>query len=113
MSNPQIDNVNIDEDIPGCEDNYYRCTMSCLRIARGWIDFFSTLALMSSTVLGTITATNSNNPDLIKAMGISTAVVTGITAASRILKDFTVSEEAENKQLLKQIVSEYDANKKV
>jgi hypothetical protein len=113
MSGPQNDNINLDEDIPGCEDNYYRCMMSCLRISRTWIDFFSTLALMTSSVLGAVTASNSNNPELIKIVGISTAVVTGITAGSRILKDFTVSEEAETKQLLKQIVSEYDSNKKV
>lgn len=101
-------NINLEDDIPGCEDNYYRCVMTCLRVSRGWIDFFSTIILFVAAILSSVLASNYSNQNLIMILGIIIAALTGATAGFRILKDFTVSEESQIKELLKQIISEYN-----
>lgn len=100
-------NINIEEDIPGCEDNYYRCVIKCLRISRGWIDFFSTLTLILTAILSAVSAGKYDDKNTVVIFGIVTAIISGTTAALRILRDFTVNDEAQRKELLRQMVSEH------
>ena len=98
--------VDLNRNVLGLEDDYYRCAIVCMRISRSWIDFFSTLALVGLAILGSIVATNSADPDLTKRLGIAIAALSGLVSGFRILKDFTISNEAETKVLLEQVISE-------
>lgn len=98
--------VEINRNVMGLEDDYYRCVISCMRVSRGWIDFFSTLALVGLAILGSVVATNSTDENLTKILGIAIAVTSGVVSGLRILKDFTISNEAETRELLKQVLTE-------
>ena len=99
---------NLDENIPGCEDNYYRFVMMVLRISRGWIDFFSTLALMAAAIISSLAAGSKDNQQLTLQLNIATAIITGIGASLRVLKEFTVSDETQSRQYLQQIIRQYN-----
>jgi len=101
-------NVDVDENIPGCEDNYYRFIMKVLRISRGWIDFFSTLALMAAAIVSALAAGSNGDSQLTLRLNIAIAVITGIGASLRVLKEFTVSDEKQTQQLLQQIITQYN-----
>ena len=107
MADNLPNNVNLHEDIPGCEDNYYRCVMTTLRISRGWIDLSSTLALMAVAIISALAAGVNTNATLTLKLNIAIAVISGVGAALRILKQFTVDDEAQNRELLRKIVAEY------
>jgi hypothetical protein len=105
------DSVNLEENIPGCEDNYYRFIMKVLRISRGWIDLFSTLALMAIAIIGALAAGVNSNPNLTFKLNVSIAIISGVGAALRALKQFTVDDEVQTRALLQQIISEHDATR--
>jgi len=98
--------VDLDRNVLGLEDDYYRCVIVCMRVSRTWISFFSTLSLVALAILGSIVATNSTDENLTKILGIAIAALSGLVSGFRILKDFTVSNEAETKALLEQVISE-------
>lgn len=99
------------QDIPGCEDNYYRCMITFLRISCGWIELFSTIILIISTVLNAIISTNYLNSNTTMILSIISSFSTGLISGLRMLKNFTVTDENKYKQLLHEIVINYD-NKK-
>lgn len=103
MEEPKVD---LNRNVLGLEDDYYRCIIVCMRVSRTWIDFFSTLSLVGLAILGSIVATNSNDENLTKILGICIAVLSGMVSGFRILKEFTVNNEKETKTLLEQVLNE-------
>lgn len=95
-----------DMKVLGLEDDYYRCVIKCMRISRSGISFFSTMALIGLALIGSVIALNSSDEELTKNLGIATAVLSGTVSSLRILKEFTVSNEAETKELLEQVLAE-------
>lgn len=104
MSGAPIDYVDLKDDVPNCEDSYYRCVIKCLRISRGWIDLLSTIGLVITSILSAVAA---NNSDSTSHLSIITAIISGTVAGLRIIKDFAVKDEAQTKQLLREVIAEH------
>jgi hypothetical protein len=101
--------INTNEDIPGCEDNYYRCCLITLRVMRGWIDLFSTIILIITAILSAV-STAMNNSEVRMIIGIVITCLSGVAAGFRLLKDFTINEELDTKKLLNNIIIDYNTN---
>lgn len=98
------DDEDLMEDVPGCEDNYYRCCLCCFRISRGWID-----ALVAATLIGgaitTTLVTNahfSSGTNLI--LGNVTAGFLAGGAALKIFKAFIVDATVSRTNDLRTVV---------
>lgn len=92
-------------NISGCEAGYYRVVIKCLRITGSWIDLLSTLILMISTVLNAIVAVDNSYST---NFNIAAAALTGIAAALKIWKHFSVTDQSNLVKLLNTVNTEDD-----
>lgn len=77
------ESIDLKEDIPGCEDNYYRCCLCCFRLSRGWVDFGVALTLIGGAITSGITTYAHFDNSTMLVVG---NITTGLLIAGAVLK---------------------------
>lgn len=98
------DSEDLLDDVPGCEDNYYRCCLCCFRISRGWIDALTAVALVGGAITtGLITYAHfSDETNFI--IGNVTAGFLVAGAVFKICKAFVIDATASRTEDLRTVV---------
>lgn len=86
----QDNDVDLQEDVPGCEDNYYRCCLCCFRITRGWVDLGIALTLVGGAVCTGITTYATLDDATLKIIGTITTVGLIAGAGLKAFKTYLV-----------------------
>lgn len=101
---PQQAPVNLNEDVPGCVDDYLRCVSGCWIITEGWFDFGATLGTVATTFLGGLATLGELSSETRTALGIA-AVVTGSAATAFLtLKQFASKAIIERRRRLELVI---------
>lgn len=109
--NPDND-VNLEEDVPGVVDNYFRFAIGFWHITGGWIDLGATVTTSAATFLSGL-GTMGNFTEVQRTnIGIA-AVVCGSTAAFlQVLKNYSLKAIHDRQVSLKDIITEHHKGKK-
>ncbi len=68
---------NLNEEIPGCVDNYFRCSIGCWQISEGWIDLGATITIGATTFLTGLSTLGSLDPATRTSLGIAAVICGG------------------------------------
>jgi hypothetical protein len=107
VSSVAADDVNLEEDVPGNEDNYYRCAISCWRISEGWFDFFTVLTSGTATFLGSLAAT-LDSPSL----KVAAPIVGGVATLMMLFKRYAQTAVKDRQEKLKEVIQEHHRNQR-
>ncbi len=103
---PRQTPVNLNEDVPGCVDDYLRCISGCWIIAEGWFDFGATLGTVATTFLGGLATLGDLSAETRVSLGIAAVVTGSVSTAFLTLKQFASKAIIERKRRLEQVIRE-------
>lgn len=108
---PQTDRpVNLDQDIPGCVDDYYRCTISVCRICRSPIKFLALISGAASGSLGTLGAFGGFSQTEKQNIQLAGAILAFSSSVLLAIEAYTTQAITENKQELREVIVEYNTS---
>lgn len=96
--------IDLNEDVMGCEDNYYRFVISFWRITQGWFDLGITLGTVVLTFLAGFTSLANLSTKTQSTMGISTMIVGGIVTSCQIFKTYATHAVTARKLALRETI---------
>lgn len=100
------DDVDLQEDVTGCEDNYYRCCLCCFRITRGWTDLGIALTLVGGAVCSGVTTYATLDEPTAKIIGTVTTVMLVVGAGLKAFKTYLIDASATRTQDLRTVILE-------
>jgi len=100
--------VNLDEDIPGCEDNYYRCTICAWRISLGWLGLFGLVCSILTLATQTLANFGGLSADVQVKIAIVATVANAVGVALQSLHQYAQKAIAEQQNLLTGILTDYN-----
>ena len=100
-------NPNLNEDVPGCVDNYFRFTINCWRIGYGWMDLILTLSITATTILTGLSTAYDDDPVTRSKFGNMAIVMGSASTLIQALKTHATKAIIERKSDLKEIITEY------
>lgn len=104
----QQDDINLNEEVPGCADNYFRCCILHWRIAKGWYSFGSLLTgSFGAGIL--IPAILDIAPEYRKALEISALVLGSTATLLQAIKVFGIQQIQEHQADLREMLVESHA----
>lgn len=104
----QQDDINLNEDVSGCVDNYFRCCISFWRISKGWFSVGSqVIGYIGSGIL--IPAMMDISPGYKNAIIISAAVLTFTANLFYTIKTTGIQQIQEHQADLREIIVENHA----
>lgn len=98
--------IDLQEDVPGCEDNYYRCCLCCFRITRGWVDLGIALTLVGGAVCTGITTYATLDSATMKVIGTITTVGLVVGAGLKAFKTYLVEAGITRTEDLRTVIRE-------
>lgn len=96
--------INLNEDVPGCVDNYFRCSIGCWQISEGWIDLGVTITIGASTFLTGLSTLGSLDPATRTSIGIAAVVCGGSATFLSSLKVYSLKAIADRKNSLRTVI---------
>lgn len=127
---PKIDDVNLDEDIPGCTDNCLRGLLKGLRIFQGPIDLAAVVTTSAAgllnlavyavsfvgDVLGNVTSANATGTSFVREHNqnliAAAALLNGVSASLQLLRAYWQKAIHEDQELLRNLILEERAKNK-
>lgn len=101
------DQVDLDQDVPGCVDNYFRFSIGFWQIAGGWFDLGTTLTSSTATFLSGLATMGNLSESQRTSLGIA-AVVCGSTATClHVFKNYSLRAIQERKNSLLEVIKEH------
>lgn len=100
------DDEDLLEDVPGCEDNYYRCCLCCFRVSRGWIDALVAVTLIGGAITTTLVTNAHFESSTNIILGNVTAGFLAAGAALKIAKAFIIDATISRTNDLRTVVSQ-------
>lgn len=102
--------VDLEEDVPGCIDNYFRFSRNFWLIAEGYFDFGTTLTSSAATFLSGLATMGNFNDSQRTGLGIA-AVACGSTATFlHVLKNYSIRAIQDRQNSLREIITEHHRN---
>jgi hypothetical protein len=99
--------VNIGEDIPGCEDNYYRCAIPFWRVSETWFDTLACIFSILSSFIGSIATLGSLSSEWETRLGITVAVCGFAVVALISLRNHAHRSVIHHTQTLELLIRQY------
>ena len=103
---PTIPDVDLNEDVPGCVDDYFRFCIGFWRISEGWFDFGSVISGSASTFLTGLATQGDLPEDQRKSLGIAAIVCGGVAFGSQVLKNYAMGAIVARRATLQQVILE-------
>ncbi|MBX9696815.1 MAG: hypothetical protein K2X98_06060 [Alphaproteobacteria bacterium] len=100
------DDIDLQEDVSGCEDNYYRCCLCCFRITRGWVDLGIALTLVGGAVCTGITTYATLDSNTATIIGTVTTVGLIVGAGLKAFKTYLIEATATRTEDLRTVIRE-------
>lgn len=99
--------VDLEEDVPGCVDNYFRFSVGFWQIAGGWFDLGTTLTSSTATFLSGLATMGNLSESQRTNLGIA-AVVCGSTATClHVLKNYSLRAIQERRNSLIEVIKDH------
>lgn len=98
--------VNLNEDVPGCTDNYFRCAISFWQIAGGWADFGVTITTATGTFLTGLSTLSDLPQDTRTKLGIAAVVCGGSATFLHVLKNYSLKAIQDRKNSLAAVITQ-------
>ncbi len=110
QKNKHKDDINLNEEVPGCADNYFRCCILHWRITKGWYSFGSLLTgSFGAGIL--IPAIFDIAPEYRRTLEITSAVLMSTSTLLQAIKVFGIQQIQEHQADLQEIIAENHAEK--
>ncbi len=106
QSIPQQPPVDLNEDVPGCLDNYLRYVVCFSIVSKGWLGLAWKVTGGASVFILGVASLGELDEDLRIKMGIAGSVLGGISAFCKTLKDFAKDNIKERRADLRQVISD-------
>jgi hypothetical protein len=100
------EDIDLQEDVSGCEDNYYRCCLCCFRITKGWVDLGIALTLVGGAVCTGITTYATLDSTTTKIIGTVTTVGLIVGAGLKAFKTYLIEATATRTEDLRTVIRE-------
>lgn len=101
---PQQAPVDLNEDVPGCLDNYLRYVVCFSIVSKGWLGLAWKATGGASVFILGVASLGKLDEDLRIKMGIAGSVLGGISAFCKTLKDFAKDNIKERRADLRQVI---------
>lgn len=98
--------VNLNENVPGCVDNYFRFAMSFWQIAEGWIDLGTILTTATGTFLTGLSTLGDLSEDTRTSLGIAAVVCGGSATFLHSLKTYSIKAIQDRKNSLAAVIAQ-------
>ena len=102
-----LDQVNIQENLPGVEDDYYRCSASLWRVAIGWIELLLTLGVIAANILTGFAMSPGLSDQTAQKVHIASFIVGSALTALQIFKTHAQSAIIARENDLKKLILAY------
>ncbi len=100
-----LSTIDINEDVPGCADNYFRSTRVFWLVGEGWCEFLSTIASSTSTLLMAVVTADGLDPDLRKKLGIAAVTLGGACSFLQMLKNYSQKAAKDSEQRAREVIA--------
>jgi len=94
------DQVNLRENLPGVEDDYYRCSASLWRVSIGWIELILTLGVIASSILSGFVMADQASQNVRTASFAVGLAITGLQVFKTHAQTAIVARENDLKRLI-------------
>lgn len=99
--------VNINQDIPGYEDDYFRCVIIFWSLSLGWIELIITLCVAGSTFLSGMSAVGIGDSSVNRKLSIATAILGATSTVFIVFRNHALRVIKERRAMLRTILNDY------
>ena len=96
--------INLNEDVPGCVDNYFRCSIGFWQIAEGWMDLGVTITMGATTFLTGLSTLGDLSSETRTSLGIAAVVCGGSATFLSSLKIYSLKAISDRKNSLRTVI---------
>ncbi len=100
--------VDINQEIPSCEDSYYRCIISFWRISVGWIGLIALICGIGSFGVQGLGSLSGLPDDVKSKFGVAGIILTGIGVACGLVRQFAEKDILDRTQTLEKLIIQYN-----
>lgn len=100
------DDININEDIPGYIDDYFRCTKNLCRISVGWFEFGALITTSVGLTLDTLSTYGYLSEERRLTIGLASIIMIGISAGLQALTMHAKQSVQDKNATLRELIEE-------
>lgn len=96
--------VNLNEDPPGCTDDYLRWSIAFWGIAEGWIDLGATITMSATTLLSGFSTFGDFSEETRTGLGIAAIVCGGTATFLTTMKAYSLKAIGDRERSLRTVI---------
>ena len=96
--------VNLNTDVPGCVDNYFRCSIGFWQIAEGWVDLGVTLTMGATTFLAGLSTLGDLDSTTRTSLGIAAVACGGTATFLQGLRAYSIKAIGDRERSLRAVI---------